>query len=238
MTQATEKTDTKLELLLAAERLFATQGIAATSIREINAEAGQRNQSAIHYHFGSREAIIDALVDLRVTPNHLGRLARLEAVRAVAGDRPLSTEEIVRATSAPRIDQVLNAEGPSYAARFILQLRVNHDLWRRYERGRNAWSLDEVHAELRRSNPYRPPEVIRNRFRQIINISMTSLAEIELMQARLGPRFSREEAMFRMEEMVALMCAVVDAPVTPGTVQALEAARRMKAANADPDASE
>lgn len=233
MAQANEKTDTKLELLLAAERLFATQGIAATSIREINAEAGQKNQSAIHYHFGSREAVVDALVDLRVTPNHLGRLARLEEARARAGDRPLKTEEIVRATSSSRIDQLMKAPGPSYTARFILQLRVNHDLWRRYERSRKAWSLDEIHLELRRSHPFHPPEIVRNRFRQIINMSMTSLAEIEMMQARLGNRFSREEAMFRIEEMIALMCAVIDAPISPATAEALEAVRRSRTSQLD-----
>ena len=63
MTQDAAKTDTRTGLLLAAERLFALQGVAATTIRQINAAAGQRNQSAIHYHFGSRDGILDAIMD-------------------------------------------------------------------------------------------------------------------------------------------------------------------------------
>ena len=68
MDAQTELSDTKMGLLLAAERLFATQGIAATTIRQINTEAGQKNSSAIHYHFGSRDAILDAIIAIRVAP--------------------------------------------------------------------------------------------------------------------------------------------------------------------------
>ena len=40
-------------LLLAAERLFAARGVDGVSLRQVNVEAGQRNLSAAHYHFGS-----------------------------------------------------------------------------------------------------------------------------------------------------------------------------------------
>src|SRR5262245_66330191 len=57
--------DTRRQLILAAERLFAERGLAGVSLREINVAAGQRNTSAAHYHFGSKEALVEAIFDFR-----------------------------------------------------------------------------------------------------------------------------------------------------------------------------
>ncbi|MDP2774389.1 MAG: helix-turn-helix domain-containing protein, partial [Nocardioides sp.] len=48
---------TERRLLLAAERLFAQQGIAATSLRSIMA-AAEANVAAVHYHFGSKDELL------------------------------------------------------------------------------------------------------------------------------------------------------------------------------------
>ena len=48
---------TRLELLLAAEKLFALHGMMGVSLRQIVAATQQRNLSTVHYHFGSREAL-------------------------------------------------------------------------------------------------------------------------------------------------------------------------------------
>jgi AcrR family transcriptional regulator len=45
----------------AGERLFARRGIYGVSLREINTAAGQRNVSALHYHFGSRDGLLRAI---------------------------------------------------------------------------------------------------------------------------------------------------------------------------------
>jgi AcrR family transcriptional regulator len=50
------------EIITAAEHLFATQGIDAMSLREINRVAGQRNVTALQYHFGDREGLLLAIV--------------------------------------------------------------------------------------------------------------------------------------------------------------------------------
>lgn len=50
-----------LRLVLAAERLFATHGIDGVSLRQIAAEAGSGNNSAVHYHFGSKQGLIAAI---------------------------------------------------------------------------------------------------------------------------------------------------------------------------------
>ena len=54
--------DTKEQLLRAAERLFARDGIHGARVREINELAQQRNPSALHYHFGSRAGLLEAIL--------------------------------------------------------------------------------------------------------------------------------------------------------------------------------
>lgn len=50
------------ELLLeAALKLFAEQGIEAVSIRAVNREAGL-GPASVHYHFGTKEALLDAVL--------------------------------------------------------------------------------------------------------------------------------------------------------------------------------
>ncbi|MWB76645.1 TetR family transcriptional regulator [Pseudooceanicola sp. 216_PA32_1] len=222
MDAANELSETKMGLLLAAERLFATQGIAATTIRQINTEAGQKNSSAIHYHFGSRDAILDAIVALRVTPANQERAKLLEDARREAGDKPLTTDRIVHLLMDPGINRLMHTQGPHFSQRFILQLRMNFDTWRRYEREHLAWTLDDLQFELRRARPYVPVQVLRSRFRSAINFSMFSMAEIEVAENRLGDRFSRDEAEFRIEELISSLIAIIDAPITPGTAASLE----------------
>lgn len=63
MTRGAPRTgDTKERLLDAAEHLFARDGIHGARIREINELAGQRNPSALHYHFGSRDGLVVAIL--------------------------------------------------------------------------------------------------------------------------------------------------------------------------------
>lgn len=50
-----------LRLVVTAERLFATHGIDGVSLRQIAAEAGSGNNSAVHYHFGSKQGLIAAI---------------------------------------------------------------------------------------------------------------------------------------------------------------------------------
>ena len=59
---------TKTKIIETAERLFAEKGINNVSTREIAREAGQKNHSALHYHFGDKENLLDALLDYRLTP--------------------------------------------------------------------------------------------------------------------------------------------------------------------------
>lgn len=55
---------TERRLLLAAERLFAERGIDAVSLRAIMSAAGA-NVASVHYHYGSKDALVKALIKER-----------------------------------------------------------------------------------------------------------------------------------------------------------------------------
>lgn len=93
------RTDTKQRILDSAERLFAQQGFEATSLRTIIADA-KVNLAAIHYHFHSKEALVDAVIIRRLEPINQERLRMLEACER---DGPPPLDAILEAFFAPVI---------------------------------------------------------------------------------------------------------------------------------------
>ena len=63
---------TRLALLRAAERLFAEEGLDAVSLRRISVAAGQRNHSAVNYHFADKKDLINAILDRHFGPIEAG----------------------------------------------------------------------------------------------------------------------------------------------------------------------
>jgi AcrR family transcriptional regulator len=57
-----DATETREALLGAAERLFAERGVSRTTTKQIVSAAGQGNNSALSYHFGSREGLLVAIL--------------------------------------------------------------------------------------------------------------------------------------------------------------------------------
>ena len=92
--------DTKLKILDTAERLFGEHGYDATSLRQIIAAAGV-NLAAIHYHFGSKQELLDELILRKAGPVNEQRIALLERVVAQAGSGPLAVEKVLEAFMAP-----------------------------------------------------------------------------------------------------------------------------------------
>lgn len=73
-----------LRLVDTAERLFADRGIEGVPLRQIATAAGSANNSAVHYHFGSKAALITAIFVHRLP--QIVRERRLLAARSNPGD--------------------------------------------------------------------------------------------------------------------------------------------------------
>ena len=97
------KADLRERLLLVAVRLFAERGVEAVSMRTINSEAGTKNKSAVHYHFGNKAGILEAIfewVNERVAPAIEDLWLQIEQ-RDDRGD--LSVQELLLVLYAPLI---------------------------------------------------------------------------------------------------------------------------------------
>lgn len=92
-----DRLTTRDKLLDAAARLFAERGIDNVPIAEIVRVAGQRNASAVHYHFGNRDEVLRALLARHVPAIHDRRVELLDKARAQPDtDVRSAVEAIVR----------------------------------------------------------------------------------------------------------------------------------------------
>src|SRR4051812_5904336 len=119
-----DATDTRARLLTEAERLFATCGVHQTTTREITEAAGQRNVSAVTYHFGSREALLYAILMRHGAP--------MDDERAALIDEPLDeqpTRALIAALLIPYAQSLAEPSG-RYYLRIVAQLTDHFPLWR------------------------------------------------------------------------------------------------------------
>jgi AcrR family transcriptional regulator len=103
---------TREHILDTAERLWSERGVAGVSMREIRIAAGQRNSSALQFHFAGRDGLLLALVE-----RHLPRVAeRQEEIHAalVAEGREDDPAGLVEVLVAAQADYL--RRGPSERA--------------------------------------------------------------------------------------------------------------------------
>jgi len=132
---------TRAALIAAAEHLFGTKGIDRVATREILELAGQKNQSALQYHFKDRAGLIWAVLD--------ARLAKIEARRAilVAALPPAGEEtcaQLIETFVRPLTEVVLEDEQGSAYVQFVAQSahRPKADLLATMEDGRYPAMLE------------------------------------------------------------------------------------------------
>jgi AcrR family transcriptional regulator len=92
-------TSTKEQLMLTAERLFAMHGIDGVSLRQIGVTAGTTNNSAVQYHFGSKDALVQAILMYRLPA--ISQRRKLLAARVPSGD----LRAVVEAHQLPVLEQ-------------------------------------------------------------------------------------------------------------------------------------
>ena len=109
------KESTKIKILNTAEALFADQGFARTSIRQIVQEAGV-NIAAINYHFGNKETLY-----IEVLRNVFEDIQkeRLELLDEARSEGKLTLEAVISAFASPVFN--LPNEGAQHLTRLIMR---------------------------------------------------------------------------------------------------------------------
>jgi AcrR family transcriptional regulator len=198
----------------AAERLFADFGIEAVSARQIALAAGQRNQSAIRYHFGSKDELIVALLGRRIAEINERRAQMLDAPGVAADMRAL-----VGAIATPLAERVeRDASGSAYV-RFLAHLfsdRRRRDLL--IEHGESAALLRRIYADLRRLASAVPEPLFSERLRLMVGGIIHALADRERLRSKggAGPFVLAPDAF--LNNLIDASIGILTAPPSPATL--------------------
>jgi AcrR family transcriptional regulator len=106
---------TKDRILHAAEELFAEQGFATTSLRQVTSRADV-NIAAVNYHFGSKDNLINEVFRRRMDEMSAQRLAALDAARR---QHPGELEPILAAFIEPALAMARDRHGGGAFIRVI-----------------------------------------------------------------------------------------------------------------------
>ncbi|VWX48249.1 TetR/AcrR family transcriptional regulator [Novosphingobium sp. 9U] len=210
----------ELALILAAERLFAERGIEGVSLRQINQAANQKNIAAAHYHFGSRDGLVHAVL------RH--RWLRLDRRRAEMLARTGRTKDIrfyLEAFIEPLTEELFPREEGNYYLRFISQY------------GRFRLDLDavktvtpagvQIYAEIERFLSYLPKHVRKFRIHHLISLihSILASAEEQLSNGELD----QASLSLTSANMIDMLASALTAPLSGETLdllRAVESSRR------------
>lgn len=155
-----ERSDATRELILAtAERLFAEHGVFAVSNRQVSEAAGQGNNAAVGYHFGTKTDLVRA-----IARKHAEALEQLRR-RMVAGigETP-GVRDWVACLVRPVTDHLAELGSPTWYARFAAQAMTDPALREvMVQESRTAPSLHRIIEGLDVCLPDQPADVRADR---------------------------------------------------------------------------
>ncbi len=202
-------TGTREAILSAAERLFAERGMYAVSNRQISEAAGQGNNAAACYHFGTRTDLLRAIESKHRVP--------IEELRAqmLSGLATTSTElrEWVGTLVRPLTDHLTALGNPSWYARFAAQAMA--DPAYRQVVTKDALGSPVLVQTIDGINRCLPDLPRRVRFQRMVmarNLLMHTCAEHEGELAEHGPR-SRSAWPIAAEDLIDAIVGLWRAPV-------------------------
>lgn len=199
---------TRDRIVRTAARLFADRGIEAVSLREINREAGQRNATALQYHFSDRDGLLRAVLARHGRVVEARRHQMLDAVES--SDDPTDLRRLAEALVVPAAELLADrAGGRDY-------LRIMAELVNRAEPVFAEASTRDRRSSTNRWRravaPLVPPLALDRLHRRFtaIRIMFVELAR----RAEGSPR--RDDRLF-VSNLVDLVEAILGTPPSAGT---------------------
>jgi AcrR family transcriptional regulator len=204
--------ETRTRILDAAEELFMQHGFEGTSMRHLTSRAGV-NLAAVNYHFGSKQALIEAVFRRRLDPMNLERIAELERLESANN---LSPEAIIRAFLLPSLRLVEDAKG---GGRNFIRL-----LGRTYSEPAKeiraligqmyAPAMERYKKALERALPQMPKDELVWRMHFMFGTLAYTLAATDTVQLIAGCKpEDRYDARLLEERLTAFLSAGLHAPI-------------------------
>ncbi|MBU8831383.1 TetR/AcrR family transcriptional regulator [Mycolicibacterium goodii] len=174
---------TQEAILKAAERLYAEHGVFAVSNRQVSEAAGQGNNAAVGYHFGTKTDLVRA-----IEHKHRGPIEflREQMIGSVQGSTDL--RDWVGCLVHPLTDHLAALGNPTWYARFAAQVMTDpayHNIIVRD--ALSSPSLVQVIEGMNSCLPDLPTEVRAERSIMARNLLMHSCADRERALAQGAP---------------------------------------------------
>ena len=207
--------ETRTRILDAAEELFMQHGFEATSMRLLTGKAGV-NLAAVNYHFGSKDALIEAVFRRRVDPMNAARVAELERLESDAGARALTPDAIIRAFIGPSLRLIEDAK--SGERNFIRLLGRSYSEPAKPIRALigqlYGGTMERYKAALERALPHMPREELVWRMHFMFGTLSYTLAATDTVQLIAGCKpEDRYDARLLEERLAAFLAAGLTAPL-------------------------
>jgi AcrR family transcriptional regulator len=203
--------ETRHQLVRAAEQLFAARGIDGVSLREINRLAGQANKGAVQYHFGDRDGLVQAVMDKHRRDTEPRRHALLDHYEESGLDdlRALATALVL-----PLAAKLSDPDGGREYLQIACEFTARPDLLEQLgpERDPHA-SMVRWHRLLDPLLPREPATSLGARF-AAIRFAVTELA-------RRSSRPARGDDRLFVSHLIDLVTAVLAAPPSDRTSRLL-----------------
>jgi len=199
-----DSTETRERLATAAEHLFAAEGLYRVTNREILDAAGQRNASALTYHFGSRDGLM-----VHILQRHGASLDVERGVLAAGLGADSSTREVIWALVEPYGGRLATQSGRDYL-RIVDQLRGRLSAWRRGAASGDVYLQRLLGLVLERPAGL-DPDVREQRLVSMMMLMTAAMAE-RARQIDDGRRMSLDGATF-LANLTDMLAGIVHAPV-------------------------
>lgn len=205
--------DTKQRILDAAERLFAEQGFDATSLRAVTSAAGT-NLAAVNYHFGSKAALLPAVIGRILEPvcaRQVGLLDDLEA-----REQAPTIEQLLEAFTGPIIELFQPGDrGPTLARLFARIMGDPGDTMQRMALGQVREAERRYAGAFARALPHVPAPELWWRFRSVGPVTVSRQMRSHLPANMGGPPTAAERDRDALRRWtITYLAAALRAPAT------------------------
>lgn len=204
--------DTRTQILDAAERLFAERGFHATSVRAITDLAGA-NLAGVAYHFGSKAQLLTAVVRRVVEPINASQRANLDRLLDRTPDPPVTA--LVEAFVGPLFDELqAGDQGGARTSRLIVRIISDPAEEMRSWTGPTEDAIrDRYLAAFRRALPRLSPEELSFRMRGILAVAAVDRVGLYTQNPPANPTTGTGEA--TRHWAITFLAAAMSAPPTP-----------------------
>ncbi len=209
--------ETRARIVSEAERLFAERGVDAVSLVEIGKAAGQRNRSAVQYHFRDKAGLLEAVRQKHAPAIEERREAMLDAL-GPEGRRDLRS--LVEVLVRPVADEVRNPDGGAAYVKLNAAL-VGHARFPLLSgQARRSPTTERLMGLVAKAAPALPKPLLEPRMLLVTGMVFHGVADAASLARRRSRTKDAEWELF-VRNLVDCVVGLFEAPVSRATRAAI-----------------